>query len=183
MNAFKTGDLENIKQMREIAEEVFCKDWQEKGAAAFTLPFASINSNPANILPHPTPHPTLLILPTLLTPPPKPPNLQRLRILQQHKLLNPPRNLRQPIRRMRPQRHLKHPIELLKRLPLRLAHEQQHKEPQDTAPRCVPRERALRLEREQERGEGDREDEVPEPGRCGGEGHAEFADVEGEGFC
>jgi alpha-mannosidase len=35
MNAFKTGDLENIKQMREIAEEVFGKDWQAKGAAIY----------------------------------------------------------------------------------------------------------------------------------------------------
>ena len=32
MNAFKTGDPENIKQMREIAEDVFGKSWQEKGA-------------------------------------------------------------------------------------------------------------------------------------------------------
>ncbi|KAF8549819.1 glycoside hydrolase family 38 protein [Imleria badia] len=32
MNAFKTGDAENIKQMREIAEDVFGKGWQAKGA-------------------------------------------------------------------------------------------------------------------------------------------------------
>lgn len=31
MNAFKTGDSENIKQMREIAEDVFGKGWQAKG--------------------------------------------------------------------------------------------------------------------------------------------------------
>ncbi|KAF9228240.1 glycoside hydrolase family 38 protein [Gyrodon lividus] len=35
MNAFKTGDPENIKQMREIAEEVFGKDWQAKGAEIY----------------------------------------------------------------------------------------------------------------------------------------------------
>ncbi|KAF8128024.1 glycoside hydrolase family 38 protein [Boletus edulis] len=32
MNAFKTGDSENIKQMRGIAEDVFGKGWQAKGA-------------------------------------------------------------------------------------------------------------------------------------------------------
>ena len=32
MNAFKTGDPENIKQMREIAEDIFGKDWHAKGA-------------------------------------------------------------------------------------------------------------------------------------------------------
>ena len=32
MNAFKTGNPENIKQMRKIAEDVFGKDWQAKGA-------------------------------------------------------------------------------------------------------------------------------------------------------
>ncbi|KIJ61767.1 glycoside hydrolase family 38 protein [Hydnomerulius pinastri MD-312] len=32
MNAFKSGDQENIKQMRGIAEEVFGKGWQDKGA-------------------------------------------------------------------------------------------------------------------------------------------------------
>ena len=31
MNAFKTGDPENIKQLREIAEDVFGKGWQAKG--------------------------------------------------------------------------------------------------------------------------------------------------------
>ena len=35
MNAFKTGDPENIKQMRGIAEDVFGKNWQEKGAAIY----------------------------------------------------------------------------------------------------------------------------------------------------
>lgn len=32
MNAFKTGDSENIKQMRAIAEDVFGKGWHAKGA-------------------------------------------------------------------------------------------------------------------------------------------------------
>lgn len=35
MNAFKTGDPENIKQMREIAEDVFGKGWQAKGAEIY----------------------------------------------------------------------------------------------------------------------------------------------------
>lgn len=35
MNAFKTGDAENIKQMREIAEDVFGKGWYAKGAEIY----------------------------------------------------------------------------------------------------------------------------------------------------
>jgi alpha-mannosidase len=35
MNAFKTGDPENINQMREIAEDVFGKGWQELGAEIY----------------------------------------------------------------------------------------------------------------------------------------------------
>ena len=35
MNAFKAGDPENIKQMQGIAEDVFGKSWQEKGAAIY----------------------------------------------------------------------------------------------------------------------------------------------------
>lgn len=35
MNAFKTGDPENIEQMREIAEDIFGKGWQAKGAAIY----------------------------------------------------------------------------------------------------------------------------------------------------
>ncbi|KAG8215119.1 hypothetical protein J3R82DRAFT_8570 [Butyriboletus roseoflavus] len=35
MNAFKTGDPENIKEMRDIAENVFGKGWQVKGADVY----------------------------------------------------------------------------------------------------------------------------------------------------
>lgn len=92
------------------------------------------------------------------------------------------RDLPQPIRGVEVRRHGEHLVQLLEGLPLRLGHEHQDQPPPDDVAAGVERERALRGEGVEERRPGDGEQEVEEPGRRGGQGHAVRSDVQGVGF-
>lgn len=74
--------------------------------------------------------------------------------------------------------HREHLIQFLEGLALGLGQEQQHEPKADDVPGRVPAERALRLERREKRRPRHGQDEVEEPGRGGGEGHAHVADVQ-----
>lgn len=81
---------------------------------------------------------------------------------------------------MLPGRHTKHMIQLLQRQRLCFRQAKVRKRPSKHVPRGVPPERALRLERRLQRRPRQRDDEVEEPRRGCGKGHADVADVQRE---
>ena len=73
-------------------------------------------------------------------------------------------------------------VEFLEGEGLGLGEEEQDEDPSDEAPGGVPGEGALGFEGGLQARPGEGEDEVETPGRGRGEGHADFANVQREGF-
>lgn len=95
----------------------------------------------------------------------------------QYEAINKVRCLLEAVPCVSTQGNREHAVQFLEGLLLGLGHKEEHEEEADDVPGRVPRECALGLESLLHRGPGNREDEVEEPGRCGGEGHANGPDV------
>lgn len=90
--------------------------------------------------------------------------------------------LREAVPRVCAQRHREYAVQFLECLFLGLGHKEQHQEKADNIPGCVPSKGTLGLKSLLHGWPGHREDEVEEPGRCCGEGHADGSDVEWVGL-
>ena len=105
-----------------------------------------------------------------------------LQLLSQHMPPKPPLSILELVLAVLPSRHTEHLIQLLERQSLSLRNKQENPNPAYDTPGSIPSESALRFECGLQTWPAEGEDEVEAPGRCGGEGHADFTDVEGEGF-
>jgi len=108
--------------------------------------------------------------------------LHRRDILPKHMLFQVPRQLVLVVTRKGAVTYVKHIIQLLQSQRLRLRQQEVCIHEAEEVPYCVPCESALGTECFNKRRPCKREDEVEAPAGCGGEGHADVADVKGEGF-
>lgn len=106
----------------------------------------------------------------------------RRNIPPQNLRLHIPRQLRTVVTRKVPVTHVEHGIELLERQVLRFRQQEVAVHPAKEVPRRVPSEGALFREGIDERGPCQRQNEVEAPARCGREGHAHVAQMQGECF-